>query len=315
MNQNLRNYISFSKKEGIAATVLVIIIIVLAVLPFINNKTTAHKKANSDLLNDSLITELSAGNTNDRTDDYSSETLSGYNNNDHNANKPSAGPLFRFDPNTATPDELKRLGLRDKTIQILGNYRNKGGRFKKPEDLQKIYGLKPEEFNRLRPYIVIAGNSTEASAEGSYAHTYTASPKQEFSRKSVKIDINTADTTAYRSLYGIGSKLAARIVNYREKLGGFYSISQVGETYGVPDSTFQKIKPYLVLNTAAIKKLDINSATYEELNAHPYISSKLAYLIMKYRKDNSRFTSFDALKELVAQTNDSYEKVMNYLSI
>ena len=61
------------------------------------------------------------------------------------------------------------------------------------------------------------------------------------------IDVNTADTSAFISLPGIGSKLAARIVTFREKLGGFYSVEQIGETYGLPDSTFQKIKQWLKL--------------------------------------------------------------------
>jgi DNA uptake protein ComE-like DNA-binding protein len=70
------------------------------------------------------------------------------------------------------------------------------------------------------------------------------------------IDINSADTTSFIALPGIGSKLAARIINFRDKLGGFYSVAQVGETFGLPDSTFQKIKQYLKLeNTVLPEKL------------------------------------------------------------
>ena len=103
------------------------------------------------------------------------------------------------------------------------------------------------------------------------------------------IDINTADTSAFISLPGIGSKLAARIVNFRDKLGGFYSIDQVGETFGLPDSTFQKIKQYLKLENTSIKKININTATVDELKAHPYIKYSVANPIIAYRNEHGPF--------------------------
>ena len=79
-------------------------------------------------------------------------------------------------------------------------------------------------------------------------------PAKSYAARYSIIDVNTADTTAFISLPGIGSKLAARIITFREKLSGFYSVEQIGETYGLPDSTFQKIKQYLKLDNASVKK-------------------------------------------------------------
>ena len=100
------------------------------------------------------------------------------------------------------------------------------------------------------------------------------------------VDINKADTSAFISLPGIGNKLALRIVNFREKLGGFYSIDQIGETYGLPDSSFQKIKPFLKLETSLLKKFNINSATKDEMKLHPYIKWNLANAIVEYRNQH-----------------------------
>lgn len=317
MPSTLKNYVSFSRKEALGALVLAAIIIPFAMLPFLNKGRSGEIKAgdNNWVSVSQVLDEKAPANYNNGGHIYQK---GGYrskysaNNNSGAANS----RLFSFDPNTASSDELKKLGLRDRTVQILSNYRNKGGKFRKADDLQKIYGLRPEEFARLKPFIVITNTNEKNTFESKHENsTYASTPNREFKRKVVAIDVNSADTTAFQSLYGIGSKLAARIVNFRTKLGGFYSIDQVGETYGVPDSTFQKIKQYLKLNEAGIRKMNINAATYEELNAHPYISAKLAFQIMKYRKENGRFTNLDNLNEIVAQTNDSFEKVVNYLSL
>jgi competence ComEA-like helix-hairpin-helix protein len=107
------------------------------------------------------------------------------------------------------------------------------------------------------------------------------------------IDVNNADTTAFISLPGIGSKLAARIITFREKLGGFYSVEQIGETYGLPDSTFQKIKQWLKLDNLSVKKININTATVDEMKAHPYIKYGLANPIVAYRNEHGAFSKIE----------------------
>lgn len=317
MNKLFSSYTNFSKKEGIAIIVLILIIIPLAILPFLN-KSSHTETTTADNNWASISGVLDEKQADGYTAGSNAGTYSRQNNNSGytQSNAVSKARLFTFDPNTATAEQLQELGLRERTIQILINYRNKGGKFRKPEDLQKIYGLRPDEFERLRPYIVVQSSEKQNNfSDSKYENNdHAATPKTEYKRKVAAIDVNTADTTAFQSLYGIGSKLAARIVNFRTKLGGFYSIEQVSETYGVPEETFQNIKQYLIVNASAVKKLNANTATYDELNAHPYISSKLAYLIMKHRKDNGNLTSPDSLKDLVAQTNDSYEKVMHYIT-
>ena len=226
------------------------------------------------------------------------------------------GELFYFEPNTIPASEWKRLGLRDKTIKTIENYLNKGGHFYKPEDLQKIYGLHYDEYERLKPYVKIESGpskpnddfvSTKSKDEIQSAKIFTA-------RYSI-IDVNTADTTAFISLPGIGSKLAARIVTFREKLGGFYSIDQIGETYGLSDSTFQKIKQYLKLDNPSVKKININTATVDEMKAHPYIKYSLANPIVSYRNEHGLFSKVEDIKKVMAVTDEIYKKIAPYLTI
>jgi competence protein ComEA len=129
------------------------------------------------------------------------------------------------------------------------------------------------------------------------------------------IDVNTADTTAFISLPGIGSKLAARIVKFREKLGGFYSIEQIGEVYGLQDSVFQKIRKYLQLKDASVKKININTATADELKAHPYISYSIANAMVAYRNQHGDFQSVEGIKKIMIVTEEWYFRIAPYLAI
>src|SRR5258705_3873991 len=226
------------------------------------------------------------------------------------------GELFYFDPNTISVAEWKKLGLRDKAIQSIETYLSKGGHFYKPEDLQKIYGLHKDEYERLAPYVKIETKSLAANEQFVPSKTKDEiQPAKNYAAHYTAIDINNADTIAFISLPGIGSKLAARIVTFRDKLGGFYSIEQVRETYGLPDSTFQKIKQWLKLDNASVKKININTATVDELKAHPYIKYSIANTIVAYRNEHGLFSKIEDIKKVMAVTNELYDKIVSYLSV
>ena len=225
------------------------------------------------------------------------------------------GELFYFDPNTISFADWKRLGVRDKTIQTILNFLSKGGHFYNPEDLQRIYGLRKDQYERLLPFVKIASNTSAANDRlvppkpNSESH-----PAKSFAAKYSVIEVNVADTSAFVALPGIGSKLALRIITFREKLGGFYSIEQIGETYGLADSTFQKIKQYLKLDNASIKKINVNTATVDELKAHPYIKYGIANPIIAYRNEHGAFSKLEDLKKVMAVTDEIYRKIAPYLT-
>ncbi|MBL0145686.1 MAG: helix-hairpin-helix domain-containing protein [Chitinophagaceae bacterium] len=128
------------------------------------------------------------------------------------------------------------------------------------------------------------------------------------------IDINSADTTAFIALPGIGSKLAQRITAFRDKLGGFYKIEQVAETFGLPDSTFQKIKPRLSVNSSAIKKYNINTATVDEMKTHPYIRYNIANAIIQYRNQHGNFSNVADVKKIMIIDETIFAKISPYLT-
>src|SRR6476620_4362316 len=123
-------------------------------------------------------------------------------------------------------------------------------------------------------------------------------PPRHVRKKVEPFDINTADTTAFIALPGIGSKLAARIVLFRDKLGGFYDVRQIGEVYGLQDSVFKKISPMLRCDAGHIRKIDINNAEKETLKVHPYIRWQMASALVAYREQHGSFHSAEDIAKL-----------------
>ena len=206
--------------------------------------------------------------------------------------------LVEFDPNTADKELLAQLGFSPKLIQTLLNYRSKGGFFKEEEDLKKLYGLSTSLYKQLLPYVKIASRPK--------AHS-------NFSTPSFKIDINGAGELEWQKLYGIGKVFSKRIVKFRDKLGGFYDISQIAETYGLPDSTFQKIKPQLIVSTN-FSSLHINQLTEDQLAAHPYINWKQAKTLINYRFHHGAYKNVEDIKASMAFKDSTLVKVKPYLS-
>lgn len=308
-------YFSFTKKERTGIITIAVLIVLFSVLPFLYPLFIKPKPVNDY----NFKKEIAALNL--KQDSATGYAKKNFGDEDNYAtyNQPSEknyykggakGELFYFDPNTASAADWKRLGIRDKTVATIQNYLSKGGHFYKPEDIGKIWGLHEDEVQRLLPYVQIAAKENNYTKQ-TYEPKNFDKPKYTPS----VIDINTADTTALIALPGIGSKLALRIVNFRDKLGGFYKSEQVGETYGLPDSTFQKIKTRLTVSNAAIKQFNINTATVEELKVHPYIKYNLANAIVQYRTQHGSFASVADIKQIMMVTEEMYSKAAPYLKV
>ena len=222
------------------------------------------------------------------------------------------GVLFYFNPNTLDAAGWKKLGVREKTITTIQKYISKGGKFYKPDDLGKIWGLSAADKERLIPFVQIE----KASVTANYpTNNYSKSVVEKKIYTSQLIDINVADTSAFIALPGIGSKLSQRIISFRDKLGGFYKIEQVAETFGLADSTFQKIKPKLQLGNPVVKQLSINSATADDLKLHPYLRYAIANAIVQYRSQHGNYAAVSDLKKIMLITDDVYNKMLPYLQL
>ena len=313
----LPGYFSFTRKERTGIYLLLSGIILFTLLPFLmpfflKKKVPDHSEFEKEIAELKYKEADSAEPFKPRkyaTGNYSRVYPSSRKN--YPSLQPS-GELFNFDPNTLTPSGWKKLGVRDKTIQTIQHYLSKGGKFRRAEDISKIWGLHEEEVQRLLPYVaipqeIIASNSGKRN----FGNKIYVNPKH----SNIPVEINTADTIEFTTLPGIGSRLASRIVKFRDKLGGFYKVEQVAETFALPDSTFQQIRARLVLKNPQVKQININTATIDELKMHPYIRYNLANAIVQYRNQHGRFLLVSDLKKIMLVTDEAYHKISNYLSI
>jgi competence protein ComEA len=215
---------------------------------------------------------------------------------------------------------MQQLGIPQWIANRIVHYREKWGKFRKKEDLAKIYGFPDELYPELEPYIVI--NLPENIASAPTPALYDAGgtsivSSKNYQNKSIPlVDINRSSLEDWMALPGIGETRARMIVKFREKLGGFLSVEQVSETKGLPDSIFQRIQSSLLHQYKEIRKININAADQESLDAHPYISSKQASLIFAHRDQNGYFKNIDDLLKLPAFFDRSWlEKVRPYLTL
>ena len=304
----VKNYLFFGRRDRIGLISVFLIIAVIYLLPrfFARENEPFPLKERAVLVKAIDTLEASPRSRNGKVTDEQTATAHQYESSE--IKRFSPGKLFRFDPNTISIEGWKELGLTERTAKTINNYRNKGGKFYKPEDLQKIWGLPEGFYERVKNYIVIT------PLKKPWEPNNFSRPYERAERKIAAVHINSADTSAFIALPGIGSKLALRIVNFRDKLGGFYSTNQVGETYGLPDSTFQKIKNYLQVS-GDVKKLNINTATKDELKTHPYIKWNLANAIVEYRNQHGSFKSLEELKNIVLIDKTTFDKISHYLNL
>ena len=159
---------------------------------------------------------------------------------------------FRFDPNTASLEDLMRLGFSEKQAQSILNYRAKGGRYRRPADFAKSFVVADSVFDRLEPYIDIP-----------------------------RIDINKADSTVFETLPGIGPYFAAKMVSYRKELGGYSYPEQLMDIYHFDREKYDALKDLIVCSPP--EPYPIWTLSERDLARHPYISRDEAHSIILYR--------------------------------
>lgn len=188
-------------------------------------------------------------------------------------------PSVIFDPNKASYDTLLLAGLDEKEARTLVSYRNKGGRFKKPADIQKLYGLDSAKAEKIIPYISIQPDT-------SYNIRYQKRPP---------VGLNSCDSAMLEKLPGIGPVLSARIIKYRNLLGGFVSVEQLREVYGLQPETYETIRTMVFADTALVKKVRVNGSDFSGFTRIPYLKRFHVTDILKYRELHGKISGVEEL--------------------
>jgi DNA uptake protein ComE-like DNA-binding protein len=301
MWKKLKRYLSFSRREQRGIAVLLILTGLFAVAGLVE----FPRKETPVVPLDQYLTTIDA-QINNKKNDRPGKRAESY--------IPKTGPqsseLFEFDPNTISEADWLRLGISGKTASAIRKYLQAGGKFKKPEDLAKIYTLSESDYQRIAPYIRISGESSGPLKKDS------VSRDSRYTKKAIPmVELNSADSTLLIELPGIGGVFAARIIKYRNRLGGFVSTDQLSEVYGMDQQRLQAIRPYISIDTTHLVKIDINQASFKELLRHPYLEYYLVKAIADYRQKNKGFRDIRELRNIGLFYDELYAKIRPYLTV
>lgn len=236
--------------------------------------------------------------------------------------KPGLRP-FPFDPNGLPEEKWLAMGLNEKQIRVIKNFEKKGGRFYSAKDLGRIYSISREEFRILAPFVKISTQvATAIDSSKNRSHTVAiidSIPDNQQFQPAVQIhkmvDLNNADQSELQELHGIGPSFSARIIKYRELLGGFVRKDQLMEVYGMDSLRFAGIEDHIMIDTGLVVKVKVNEAGIRELMKHPYINYYLAKTIVNYREDKGGIKSIEGLNREAGIPDTIFCRVRPYLGI
>ncbi len=233
---------------------------------------------------------------------------------------------FPFDPNTADSTTLLRLGLSPWQVRSIYRYRAKLGRYHTPEDFMRVPNLTVEQWDRLKPFVRIAPQfryveparrkpaQQEAPVVYEPREEKEVTQQESFPRQTKiaygqTIDINTADTTLLKQIPAIGSKRAARIVAYRNLLGGFVAIEQAMEAIEMPDTVLK----YMSCLPIPIQKTNVNKLSVQQLMKHPYLNFYQAKAIFEYRRNKGELHAIEELERLESFKPTDIDRLKPYI--
>ncbi len=223
---------------------------------------------------------------------------------------------FPFDPNQLSESEWRSIGIHDRTISSILKYRQKGGQFRSKEDLAKIYTLPDSVYRILEPWIAIETRLEKAKHQQKAPEPYSGKLINPPPVKSLKmVELNSADSIALLDLNGIGPSFAGRITRYKNLLGGFANPTQILEVRGMDSVRYNQFIGQCLLDTALIRKMDLNTVTFREMLRHPYFEYYLVKAIFRHKDEIGKFDSLEQIKDLEVMYEELYEKIRPYLQV
>ncbi len=201
------------------------------------------------------------------------------------------------DINQANTTELQKInGIGKVLSKRIVKFKTSIGGFKNKEQLEKVYGLKPEVVSRVLERFYIQSDNYNTTG------------------KLIIKDLNIVNATELQSVNGIGEKLSARIVKFRTKIGGFYFDDQLSEVYGLKAEVISKLfKKFKILSKPTIKKINVNEATFKEILHLPYIDYNLTKKIFEYRDEFAEIQNIQELKKIEGFPLDKFDRIILYL--
>jgi competence protein ComEA len=321
----LRRYFGFSRRETSGFVVLLGLLLALLVLPpLVRPRLATYNPTTDQQQLDALAAELA-------TQRQVRPTYAGNSRYPRRSYAPRVPQvaLAPFNPNSFAVTDWQARGLPEWLAKRLVKYRDVVGGFRAKEQIRKAYGLSDTTYARLAPYIQLpeqlppheahAYASRYPTGNGFAARDGGPTTPSKFARKPRNLqpfDLNAADTTQLMQIRGIGRGLSARVVEYRQRLGGFLRAEQLSEIYSLRDAPdlVDSLRKYTFVRSGfAPASLDVNNAPFEILQAHPYMGKRLARVLVAYRQQHGPFRQATDLRQIRVLDEATYLKIQPYL--
>ncbi len=279
---SLRSWLTFYRGEHTGAVFVLIIAAIFALLPRIYN--AMQPAAKIQFYEDSIAASKATYN-------YSRSTFQTH-------SKPFKKGWINLHYSTA--EYLESKGFEAKTAKAIVEKYKSSSFFKSATEMAIFCKMDSSRILRL-----INPISFQASGFQQKPPAYKEAEPE-------IVDLNASDSIQIASLPGIGMKTAAKIYKYGARLGGFYTFNQLKEIWYIDTNIIERIRPYVRIDASKLHKINIATATEEELSQHPYCSKKQAKLIIAYRKQHKVITEV-AFDQIPAFTAEQKSKLKNYL--
>lgn len=213
-------------------------------------------------------------------------------------------PQNAFDPNLYSLNDWVKLGVSEKQANVILKFTKRG--IYSNEELKQIFVLPEKLYELIKDSTFYPERKVNFKSGDNQKYS-----KPEFQ----KVDINTATQSELEQLNGIGPFYAKKIIEYRSQLGGYLDKNQLLEIWKFDAEKYDKIKDDIEISSSTIVKLNINTATAEELKVHPYISWNVANSIVKMRNKFQKYSNFEQLLESELIDKDLLKKIQPYLTL
>ncbi|WP_250434014.1 ComEA family DNA-binding protein [Hanstruepera flava] len=203
--------------------------------------------------------------------------------------------IYPFNPNFITDYKGYSLGMSNQEIDRLLKFRAKDQWVNSAQEFQQVTKISDTLLEEISPYFKFPEWVTKPKTNAFQKTQYENTPKT----YDEKTDLNTVTASQLQRVYGIGEKLSENIINYRTKVGGFAADIELQEVYGLKPDVIENIgKAFTVKTPRTIQKINLNTASKDELVTIKYIDYEIAYNIMEERTLRDGFKSLDELTKV-----------------
>lgn len=216
---------------------------------------------------------------------------------------------IEFDPNKLPEEIWLAMGFSQTQVAKIKNYESKGGKFHRKEDVKKMYCISDAEYEIIEPYIQI-----KSPYQTKPARKTNKKPKTTI-HEMIYTEINSANASQLEKNLNINPWLANRIIDYRNLLGGYLLPQQLLEVYGMKPEIFESISPFVTMDTALLKRINLNTITFKDLLRHPYVDYELTKGIINTRNKIGSYQSLNEIQQIPSVSDSIFLILAPYIQI